>query len=93
MPRIIQHSYNFFSSRTLKPKLWILLPPTPTLNRKTWGLGNKSLFKNKASGPSKLFWFQDPEELSIHTETVHKNKPAGDLSFIVQNLKIKGTSL
>ena len=29
MPFIIQHSYNFFSSCTPKPKLWILLPLTP----------------------------------------------------------------
>ena len=29
MPRIIQHSYNFFCSRTPKPKLWIFSSRTP----------------------------------------------------------------
>ena len=29
MPCIIQHSYNFFSSHTPKPKLWIFSSRTP----------------------------------------------------------------
>ena len=74
MPRIIKHSYNFFSScmypETQNLNFQFLFPQPQTLHRKTCGYGNKSTSQNKAS-VHRLLYITSPKQTAYLQTQLH----------------------